>query len=125
MKKINIYNIFVILVCLILFSYSILIGSPIKNNTNAINLFTLVIFIAYIITNMIINKKYKIIKNKIDIFVILLVFSSYIALIFKTYSNLEATIEYIIKYTVILSMYIMIRDIVIKDKKYINYIIIT
>ena len=125
MKKINIYNIFVILVCLILFSYSIFIGSPIKNNTNAINLFALVIFTAYIITNMIINKKYKIIKNKIDIFVILLVFSSYIALIFKTYSNLEATIEYIIKYTAILSMYIMIRDVVIKDKKYINYIIIT
>lgn len=123
MKKIEKYDIFVIIICAIIFAYSIFIGSPLKNNTNIINLVTLIIFVIYIISTIITNKKYKIIKNKIDIFVIILTFSSYIALIFQNYSNLEATIEYIIKYTTILALYIMVRDIVLRDKKYINYII--
>lgn len=124
-KKINQYNIFVIIICLILYGYSIFIGSPIKDNTSFINILVLITFSIYLLTNLLKIKNYKLIKNKLDIFIILLVLSSYIALIFRNYSNLEATIEYIIKYTAILSMYIMIRDIVIKDKKYINYILIT
>ena len=124
-KKINQYNIFVIIICLILYGYSIFIGSPIKDNTSFINILVLITFSIYLLTNILKIKNYKLIKNKLDIFIILLVLSSYIALIFRNYSNLEATIEYIIKYTAILSMYIMVRDIVIKDKKYINYILIT
>ena len=124
-KKINQYNIFVIIICLILYGYSIFIGSPIKDNTSFINILVLITFSIYLLTNLLKIKNYKLIKNKLDIFIILLVLSSYIALIFRNYSNLEATIEYIIKYTAILRMYIMIRDIVIKDKKYINYILIT
>ena len=124
-KKINQYNIFVIIICLILYGYSIFIGSPIKDNTSFINILVLITFSIYLLTNLLKIKNYKLIKNKLDIFIILLVLSSYIALIFRNYSNLEATIEYIIKYTAILSMYIMVRDIVIKDKKYINYILIT
>ena len=125
LKKINQYNIFVIIICLILYGYSIFIGSPIKDNTSFINILVLITFSIYLLTNLLKIKTYKLIKNKLDIFIILLVLSSYIALIFRKYSNLEATIEYIIKYTAILSMYIMVRDIVIKDKKYINYILIT
>ena len=125
LKKINQYNIFVIIICLILYGYSIFIGSPIKDNTSFINILVLITFSIYLLTNLLKIKNYKLIKNKLDIFIILLVLSSYIALIFRNYSNLEATIEYIIKYTAILSMYIMVRDIVIKDKKYINYILIT
>ena len=125
LKKINQYNIFVIIICLILYGYSIFIGSPIKDNTSFINILVLITFSIYLLTNLLKIKTYKLIKNKLDIFIILLVLSSYIALIFRNYSNLEATIEYIIKYTAILSMYIMVRDIVIKDKKYINYILIT
>ena len=124
-KKINQYNIFVIIICLILYGYSIFIGSPIKDNTSFINILVLITFSIYLLTNLLKIKNYKLIKNKLDIFIILLVLSSYIALIFRNYSNLEATIEYIIKYTAILSVYIMVRDIVIKDKKYINYILIT
>lgn len=124
-KKINKYNIFVIIICLILYGYSIFIGSPIKDNTSFINILVLITFSIYLLTNLLKIKNYKLIKNKLDIFIILLVLSSYIALIFRNYSNLEATIEYIIKYTAILSIYIMVRDIVIKDKKYINYILIT
>ena len=124
-KKINKYNIFVIIICLILYGYSIFIGSPIKDNKSFINILVLITFSIYLLTNLLNIKNYKLIKNKLDIFIILLVLSSYIALIFRNYSNLEATIEYIIKYTAILSIYIMVRDIVIKDKKYINYILIT
>ena len=124
-EKINKYNIFVIIICLILYGYSIFIGSPIKDNTSFINILVLITFSIYLLTNLLKIKNYKLIKNKLDIFIILLVLSSYIALIFRNYSNLEATIEYIIKYTAILSIYIMVRDIVIKDKKYINYILIT
>lgn len=125
LKKINQYNIFVIIICLILYGYSIFIGSPIKDNTSFINILVLITFSIYLLTNLLKIKNYKLIKNKLDVFIILLVLSSYIALIFRNYSNLEATIEYIIKYTAILSMYIIVRDIVIKDKKYINYILIT
>ena len=125
LKKIKAFDIFTILICFILYGYSIFIGSPLKNNTEIINLIVLLIFVIYVIVNLIKNKSYRIIKNKIDIFIILLEFSSYIALIFKNYSNLEATIEYIIKYTTLLALYLMIRDIVKKDKKYINYIIYT
>lgn len=125
MKQIKKLDIFVLLICMILYGYSIFIGAPIKDNTNVINLVVLTIFLIYILVNIIKNKKYKIIRNNIDIFILILVFSSYISLIFQNYANLEATIEYIIKYTSILCMYIMIRDITKKDKKYINYIINT
>lgn len=125
MKQIKKLDIFVLLICMILYGYSIFIGAPIKDNTNVINLVVLTIFLIYILVNIIKNKKYKIIRNNIDIFIVILVFSSYISLIFQNYANLEATIEYIIKYTAILCMYIMIRDITKKDKKYINYIINT
>ena len=124
-EKLKKYDIFALLICLILFLYSIFIGAPIKNNTNIINMFTLIIFVIYIVVNLIKNHKYKFIINRLDIFLMILVFSSYTALIFQNYSNLEITIEYIIKYTAILSVYIMVRDIVIKDKKYTNYILIT
>ena len=125
MIKINKYDIFVILICFILYMYSIFVGSPIKDNTMIINLLVLTIFLLYLLVNIIKIKKYKLIKSKIDIFIVILVFSSYIALIFQNYTNLEATIEYITKYTTILSMYIIVRDIVLVDKKYINYIINT
>lgn len=125
MKQIKKLDIFVLLICMILYGYSIFIGAPIKDNTNVINLVVLTIFLIYILVNIIKNKEYKIIRNNIDIFIVILVFSSYISLIFQNYANLEATIEYIIKYTSILCMYIMIRDITKKDKKYINYIINT
>ena len=125
MKQIKKIDIFAIIICFILYGYSIFIGSPIKNNTNIINLVVLTLFIIYILVNIIKNRKYKVIRNSLDIFIIILVFSSYISLIFKNYANLESTIEYIIKYTTILSIYIMIRDIVQEDKKYANYIINT
>lgn len=125
MKKVKPYDLFVILICLILFGYSILVGAPIQNNTNIINLCVLVLFTVYIICTLVKNKKYNVIKRKIDVFVIILVFSSYISLIFGNYANLEATIEYIIKYTAILCLYLMIRDSVLKDKKYIDYILNT
>ena len=125
MKKINRIDILAIGICLIIFLYSIFIGSPIKDNTQVINQIVLIVVLIYIIVKIFKEKRYKIIKRKIDIFVMLLVISSYIALIFKNYANLQATIEYAIKYTSILGLYIIIRDLVIKDKKYIGYIVDT
>lgn len=121
-KKLDIW---VIYICFILLAYSIVVGSPLKHNTGIIDLITLITFILYFIINLVRNKKFKIVKGKLDIFVIMLVFSSYIALIFRSYSNLQATIEYIIKYMALFSLYIIIRDFIKKDKKYINYIIVT
>ena len=83
LKKIKAFDIFTILICFILYGYSIFIGSPLKNNTEIINLIVLLIFVIYVIVNLIKNKSYRIIKSKIVLFIILLVFSSYIALIFK------------------------------------------
>lgn len=125
MKRIKKIDIFAILICFILYGYSIFIGAPIKDNTNIINLVVLGIFLVYVLVNVIKNKKYKLIRNNLDIFIIILVFSAYISLIFQNYANLEATIEYIIKYTSILCMYIMIRDIIKIDKRYSSYIIST
>ena len=78
MKQIKKLDIFVLLICMILYGYSIFIGAPIKDNTNVINLVVLTIFLIYILVNIIKNKKYKIIRNNIDIFIVILVFSSYI-----------------------------------------------
>lgn len=125
MKKINKYDIFVVFICFILYGYSLFVGSPIKDNTKIMNMLVLIIFLIYILVKLIKKEKYKLIKSRIDIFIVLLVFSSYLALIFQNYANLESTIEYLIKYTTILSIYIMIRDVISVDKKYINYIINT
>lgn len=125
MKKIKKIDIWVMYICLILFAYSIIIGSPLKHNTGIIDLIVLVTFSIYLIVNIIRKREFKLIKGKLDICVLVLVFSSYIALIFKNYSNLEATIEYLIKYMALLGLYIIIRDIVKQNKKYINNIIVT
>ena len=125
MKKVKKFDFFVILICFILFGYSIYVGSPVQNNTNIINLFVLIVFLVYMAYILVKNRKYKIIKRKIDIFIIILVFSSFISLIFQNYANLEATIEYIIKYTTILSLYLMVRDSILKDNKYTGYILNT
>ena len=123
--KIKKLDIFVIFICLILFAYCVVIGSPLKQNTSIIDLIVLITFVIYFIVNITINKKYKLIRGKLDVFLLILVFSSSISLIFGNYSNLEKTIEYLIKYVSLYSLYIMIRDFVKKDKKYINYIIWT
>ena len=119
-KKLDIWAIYI---CLLIFTYTIFIGSPIKDNTQVINLIALITFLIYFLVILI--KRRKILKGKLDIFVLLLTFSSYIALFFGNYSNLEATISYLIKYTVLFGLYIIIRDIVKQDKKYINYLIFT
>lgn len=123
--KLSKSKLFMLILCIILFAYSIFVGAPIKDNTVIINLVVLLIFLAYIIFNVIKNKPYKLIRSRLDIFVALLVFSSYISLIFQNYANLAGTIEYIIKYNAIFAMYIMIRDKVSKDNTYSNYVINT
>ena len=119
-KKLDIWAIYI---CLLLFTFTIFIGSPIKDNTQIINLIVLVTFLIYFVICLI--KRRKILKGRLDILVLLLTFSSYIALLFGNYSNLEATISYLIKYTALLGLYLIIRDIVRQDKKYINYLIFT
>ena len=123
--KLSKSKLFMLILCIILFAYSIFVGAPIKDNTVILNLVVLLIFLAYIIFNVIKNKPYKLIRSRLDIFVALLVFSSYISLIFQNYANLAGTIEYIIKYNAIFAMYIMIRDKVSKDNTYSNYVINT
>lgn len=113
------------IICSILIAYGILIGSPLKDNTQTINLIIMLTSLIYIIYKIIREKEYKIIKRKIDIYVLILVLSSYISLILNTYSNLEATIEYIIKYTAILGIYIIIRDFVVENQNNKNVIINT
>ena len=123
--KLSKSKLFMLILCIILFAYSIFVGAPIKDNTVIINLVVLLIFLAYIIFNVIKNKPYKLIRSRLDIFVALLVFSSYISLIFQNYANLAGTIECIIKYNAIIAMYIMTRDKVSKDNTYSNYVINT
>ena len=61
-------------------------------------------------------------KNKIDYFVLIFMITTTLSLIFKTYASYSDTVEFIMKYFFIYSVYILSRN-VIKDKKSIEVII--
>ena len=115
-------QLFLIMLCIILGIAGIFVGNPLTNNTKIIIFFVLVIASIYILYKTIKDKKYKLIDNKIDIIMILLVISSYVPLILKKYASMEGTIEYILRYTSILGIYFLVKDLTRENKKIEKYV---
>ena len=80
-----------------------------------------VLAIIYIIQKGI--KKERFINGKIDIFILILCCSSCIPIIFDTYTSLNDSIAFILKYSSIFLAYLVTKDVVMNNKKTENYII--
>lgn len=120
--KKTIENLSLIVIILILFLTTFLIGTP-GNKEN--------VFIVYIISGvysifyfiMKIVKKEKITLNILDVLVFTLLFSAAVPLICSTYVSLSNSILVILKYVVIFSLYVIIKNECIKNSKNFEIII--
>lgn len=104
-----------ILINIILLGAIVLVGSPIKYNCIILNLIALLlslIFMAY----KDIYKHRKITFDKLDIAVIILFSSSFIPIIFHTYSSLEQSLLSVVKNISILNIYLLVKFLNEKDK---------
>lgn len=113
-----------------LFLYGIIIGAPINENTYFLNLMINIITIVLFAINLIYCNKSAIKNNIIDLLITILVFSSFIPIIFKTYYSYYEAANYVIKYISIFCVYIIVRNLIcINGKKVIiniiNILIIT
>lgn len=107
-KKIDFcYVIIFIILCVSLIFSSLYVGSYLKNNVQVMNLIFSIIAIICLIFNFI--KKKEINFNKLDISAFALCFSTFIPLIFKTYSALQDTIEYLMWYMSAFNIYLIIK----------------
>ena len=112
-KHINI----TIIAILILIS-ALLIGTPIKESNVYVIYAVAGIFSIYYFTMAIIGKN-KIILDKVDILIGILVLSSVIPLIFRTYVSLSETVYGIIQYFCLYSIYLIAKNECKKEPKYI------
>lgn len=126
MKNI-INNITVVLICILIFITNIIIGTPSIENTGIITISVSIIFLIYLIIYKVIlkNKYTDIIKkiNMLDICVIILCLSPWIPIILNTAVNLEDSTNYAIRYLTVFIIYVLLKILIIQDKKYIKYII--
>lgn len=115
LSKTELFNYTILILTSITIIYTgVLIGTPLNNNILTIN----IILNALAIITLIFNIKAKKIKiNNIDIIIFLLVVSSTIPLIFRTYSSLNDTIIYILKYISVFSIYIIVKNLCKNNSK--------
>ena len=111
-----------ILLSSIIIIFSLIIGANEKGLRVLPISILLLLIIIFLVCKKISNKKESIFfKNKIDITVFIFIISTFLPLIFKTYSSLSYQIEFMVKYVFYYSVYILSRN-VIKTKKDINII---
>lgn len=128
LKKINLNNIYLIIVCLNILLLNIFVGSTHQRPKILLETVIIIEGLIYIIISKITRKDKIIIKGKIDIFVIIMVIITSIPLILKTYCSLSCTIDIFIQYLTIYSMYIIVRNVVnneIKKSIFINSILLS
>lgn len=122
-KKI-IDNIDMIILILLIFLTTFLIGTPIyEKNAQTVYFFSSIFSIVYFIKAII--KKEKIIDNTLDIFMCILIFSTLIPLVFGTFASLDETIHIILKYFCVLNFYFIAKNEYKKDDKNIKVIVNT
>ena len=110
------------LLSLIIIIFSLIIGANEKGLRVIPITILLLLIIIFLVCKKINDKKESIFfKNKIDIFVFIFIISTFLPLIFKTYSSLSYQIEFMIKYVFYYAVYILARN-TIKTKKHINII---
>lgn len=128
MKKI-INNMASMLVCIVIIMASVIVGSPLKENTQIISIITLTIFLIYILLyKTVLKNKYKTIIqniNKLDIGVLILCLCPFIPIIFNTSINLADSINIGIRYITVLLLYMMSKILIIQDKRYANHMMTT
>ena len=110
------------LLSLIIIIFSLIIGA----NGKGLRVIPITILLLLIIIFLVCKKtNYKnesiFFKNKIDILVFIFIISTFLPLIFKTYSSLSYQIEFMIKYVFYYAVYILARN-TIKTKEHINTI---
>lgn len=115
MKKIDKIAFATIIIAIVLLN--IYIGSNIKEPIWIIQ--TIVSFIAfgYILIKKIQKEKNVIIKGKIDIAVLIFMISTILPLLFRKYSSLEGTINFILKYWSVFGIYVLTRNVVVNEQK--------
>ncbi len=103
---------------------NIYIGSNIKEPIWIIQAIISTFTLIYLIINKICKKKNLIIKSKIDIVVLLFMISTILPLLFNQYATFEGTCNFILKYWSVYGLYILVRNIVINEKR-VNIVIQT
>lgn len=120
-KIINVIGLIILITIILVFNF--IIGA----NEKGLRILPIGILMSfatiYLVVLKIKNKKDSIFfKSKIDYLVLLFMICTTLPLIFKTYASYSDTVEFIMKYFFIYSVYILARN-VIKDKKCIELII--
>ncbi len=115
MKKIDKIAFVTIITTIILLN--ICIGSNIKEPIWIIQILVSFIAFIYILIKKIQKEKNVIIKGKIDIAVLIFMISTMLPLLFRKYSSLEGTINFILKYWSVFGIYVLTRNVVINEQK--------
>ena len=106
-----------IIIVIIILLLNIFIGSNIKEPIWLIQVIVSIFTLIYLIAKKIKKETNLIIKGKIDIAVLIFMISTIIPYIANTYVSLEGTINFILKYWSVYGFYILIRNIIIDNKK--------
>ena len=110
MKKQVLDTIGMIIISIVILTFSLLVGANEKGLRELPMCILLFIALSYLIVRKILLKQKIVIKNKMDLFVLLFMFSTMVPLIFKTYCTLQGTIEFILKYFFVYAMYLVVRN---------------
>ena len=117
MKKKILDIIGMIIISIVTTVFSVIIGANEKGLRTLPMCILLFIICIYLIIRKIMLKQKIVIKNKIDLFVLLFMCSTTLPLIFRTYCTLQGTIEFILKYFFVYSMYLVVRNTIDTTKK--------
>ena len=124
-NKLNMSNIGIILIILVLGVFNFIIGANEKGLRVLPISILLGLIILYLIVFKLKNKEKSIFfKNKVDYLVLGFIITTTFPLIFKTWASYSDTVEFILKYFFIYSVYVLARN-VIKTKRQIETVIIT
>ncbi len=111
-------KIIMILMCVLIYTSCIFIGSPIQSNASIFEAIALLIILIYATIQKFILKNFKIIKGKVDIICLILAVSTITPLIAGTYKNLNSQINGTFTYVTLFGIYIVVRDLIERNKEY-------
>lgn len=107
---------------IIIFDFNLIVGANEKDLRILPICIIMGLVLSYLITRKIILKQKIVIKNKIDLLVLLFMCSTLLPCIFKTYCTFQGTVEFILKYFFVYSIYLVTRN-TVDNKNKINIII--
>ena len=128
MKKYKIKKILdeigMIIIILTIVTFNLIIGANEKPLPTLIICVLLSIIIIILAIKKLIFKDNIVIKNKLDLVVLIFMISLCLPFIFRTYCTYQGTVEFMIKYLFVYSLYLLIRNVVNTDNR-VNIIITT